>query len=122
MSKNCYDCKYAIASRDLPRQGEQVRCAMAEELFGTKNIKGGERWVNVRKSEKTGKLLNSKCGTFEPFIGDESQAPEVELPEDVTLSIECSTCRGTGKMNVRIMMENQSVECTSCQGKGSIPQ
>ena len=56
--KSCYACKFAREARDHFRLGEQVRCQWAEEQFG------GERWVNVIKSEKTGKVLNSKCGQF----------------------------------------------------------
>lgn len=114
MTKNCYDCVFAKEARNLPRTGEQVRCAKAEELFGT-NIKGGKRWVDVRKSEKTGKILNSKCGTFEAFQGNEDVAPEV--PKETT---QCLHCKGEGKVQVKVMAESYLATCSKCNGAGKV--
>jgi hypothetical protein len=113
---NCYGCKFALEARNQPRTGEQVRCAKAEELFGTKNIKGGERWVDVRRSEKTGKLLKSKCGTYEPFQGD-SEVTEEEDPVEKILTT-CYECNGTGQKKISFLNGYQFMECWDCKGFG----
>jgi len=113
MSKNCYDCKFALRARHKIRTGEQVRCEKAEELFG------GERWVDVRRSEKTGKLLNSKCGTFEHFKGDEELTPE---PTVETVKVACKRCNGSGKIRVKVMDRNEQTKCTNCNGEGKVTQ
>jgi ribosomal protein L37AE/L43A len=118
MKQSCYGCKFALEARDLPRQGEQVRCAKAEELFGT-DLKGGKRWVDVRRSEKTGKLLKPKCGTYEPFTGDDS-VTTVEEPEKETVKVSCHYCKGSGKKKVRIGTHSEVWNCHHCNGKGSV--
>jgi hypothetical protein len=110
---NCYGCRFAREARELPRQGEQVRCAKAEELFG------GTRWVNVRRSDKTGKLLKSKCGTYEPFTGDDSVEPEL-MGQKPTSKKPCANCSGTGKQKIRFIDGFKSVACTKCEGKGNV--
>lgn len=115
MSGNCYGCRFAIDQRDHVREGEQVRCAKAEELFGT-NLKGGKRWVDVRRSEKTGKLLKAKCGTFESITPADfqSDAPEVATKAQAC----CPVCKGSGLRSYKVgELTNQS-KCYKCQGKG----
>jgi hypothetical protein len=109
---NCYECRFALEAKTHPRTGEQVRCAKAQELFG------GERWVDVRRSEKTGKLLKAKCGTFEPFQGDSSRAPDTEPPQRVKKL--CKPCNGSGKVAVIFVSGKEHMKCHHCDGKGKV--
>lgn len=99
---NCYGCRFAIQSREHFRHGNQVKCLKAETLFG------GERWVNV--------LEESKCGHYEPFVGDDSTAPELAAPKVVT---NCNNCNGTGKITIWKMNQRTVVNCSKCDGKGT---
>lgn len=113
MSQNCYGCRFALEARNHVRNGEQVRCAKAEEMFG------GERWVNVRRSEKTGKLLKPKCKQFQPFVGDTSRAPDPKPKRQVVKT--CSSCKGSGRVIIKFMSGNEAMMCHKCKGKGKIP-
>jgi hypothetical protein len=113
LTNQCYGCKFAKEARDLPRQGEQVKCAKAEELFG------GERWVDVRRSKKTGKLLKAKCGEFQPFIGDQDMTPE-ETPEKSKARRTCSQCNGTGQQKIKFINDFKYMNCTKCDGEGNV--
>lgn len=114
MSNNCYGCRFALEARNHPRLGEQVRCAKAQELFG------GERWVDVRRSEKTGRLLKAKCGTFEPFVGDSSRAPDPEKPARQVVKT-CPSCKGSGRVIIKFVSGSEAMKCHKCKGKGKIP-
>lgn len=114
MSQNCYDCKFALEARKHVRQGEQVRCMKAEEMFG------GERWVNVRRSEKTGKLLKVKCGQFQPFVGDETRHPDPEKPKRQVVRT-CDSCKGLGRVQIKFLSGTEAMKCYKCKGKGKIP-
>jgi hypothetical protein len=111
MTNQCYGCKFAMEARNLPRKGEQVRCGKAEELFG------GERWVDVRRSEKTGKLLKAKCGEFQPFIGDESVTPEPDKPKKTVV---CEKCSGSGQQKFKFINDYKFIRCSQCEGKGKV--
>lgn len=104
MRKSCLECAFAKEHRNHFRLGEQVRCGFAEEAFG------GTRWVDVQKSEKTGKVINSKCGQFKHAL-DALTEPK---------PVECEICKGSGKQTVRIMLETKTIECCKCNGKGVI--
>lgn len=106
--ESCYGCRYAIEARNLPRHGEQVRCKMAEELFG------GERWVNVRKG-KNGDILKSKCGKFEQFQGDNSTAPEPKKEQKT-----CETCKGRGQIKISFLSGDKFMKCHTCEGTGKV--
>lgn len=106
--QSCYGCRFALEARNLPRHGEQVRCQVAEELFG------GTRWVNVRKG-KNSDILKSKCGKFEPFQKDDSIAPEPKK-EQVT----CKTCKGKGRVTISFMSGSQLMKCHKCKGTGKV--
>lgn len=108
MNKDCYSCKFAVEARNLPRTGEQVRCARAEELFG------GERWVDVRKGKK-GQLLQAKCGEFQSFQGSEDRHPEPPKP-----TVLCDKCDGKGQKKVKFVNEYKYVKCPKCDGVGKV--
>jgi len=108
----CYDCAFAVMARVHVRDGEQVRCLKAEELFG------GERWVNVRRSEKTGKLLKPKCKQFRPFIGDTTRYPDKNAPRRYRKT--CDICSGKGTITVSFMDGTELMRCYKCNGKGKI--
>jgi hypothetical protein len=114
MSQNCYGCRFALEARNHVRQGEQVRCSKAEELFG------GERWVNVRRSEKTGRLLKPKCGQFQDFVGDSSRAPD---PEKLARKVmkTCESCKGSGRVIIQFVSSTEAMRCHKCKGKGKVP-
>lgn len=112
--KNCWNCKHALEARDHVREGEQVRCGFAEKEFG------GTRWVNVRKSEKTGKYLQAKCGQFQPFIGDDSTAQEVVEEETPKVKVVCKRCKGSGRLRVQFLNSVEHMKCHGCEGKGNI--
>jgi hypothetical protein len=114
MSQNCYGCRFALEARNHVRHGEQVRCAKAEELFG------GERWVNVRRSEKTGRLLKPKCGQFQEFVGDNSRVPDHEKPARKVMKA-CQSCKGSGMTKIQFVSGAVVVKCYKCKGKGKIP-
>jgi len=116
MTNNCYGCKFALGARNHVRYGEQVRCQKAEELFGT-DVKGGERWVDVKRSEKTGKLLKAKCGEFQPFVGDTS---EVTVTAPTLETQICETCKGTGEVIIRFTEKSKAMKCNKCNGMGEV--
>lgn len=117
MKGNCYSCKFAMEHRKHIRLGEQMRCAKAEELFGTDNIKGGQRWVDIIKSGKTGEPLKAKCGQYEPI----EIAPETfKITEPKKVKVVCKHCLGNGKVNVKVMSGTQRVNCRFCEGKGRV--
>jgi hypothetical protein len=103
--KNCYACRFALEARNHHRHGEQVRCKKAEELFG------GVHWVNI--------LEESRCGMFEPFIGDNSRAPDPEQNQP-KVKATCNTCRGSGKARVLFIDEVVFIKCHRCGGKGYV--
>jgi hypothetical protein len=111
--KSCYGCKYAIEARDHMRKGEQVRCKVAEELFG------GTRWVNIRTG-KNGDVLKSKCGEFEPFQGDETKTPDPKDETQVEIITDiCDTCNGAGKLVLSFGTgQRKHMSCKKCDGKG----
>jgi hypothetical protein len=118
MTQNCYGCRFAIEARNHPRHGEQVRCLKAEELFG-RTKKDEPRWVDVRRSEKTGKLLKPKCGQFQPFVGDDSTAPDPEkMKRKVTRM--CDSCRGSGRVIIKFVSGTEAMKCHKCKGKGKV--
>lgn len=102
-----------MEARNHVRHGEQVRCQKAEELFG------GERWVNVRRSEKTGKLLKPKCGQFQDFIGDNSRAPDPEKPKRKIVRT-CDSCKGSGKVMIKFISGIEAMKYHKCNGKGKV--
>jgi hypothetical protein len=114
--ESCMGCRFAIEHRDHMRNGEQVRCAKAEQLFGD-NIKGGKRWVSIRKG-KNGDHLKSKCGTFEPFIGDSSTQKSTEPQRKVKRL--CAGCNGSGQKKVKFMNGFEHMKCYDCDGQGSV--
>lgn len=120
MKKSCLTCRFAIEHRNHIREGEQVRCGKAEELFGTQ-LKGGKRWVNVQKSLK-GNVINSKCGTWEHILdGDFVVTPDQPVKLQVAKASKyCPKCGGAGKVSVKIMNENKIATCHSCQGTGRV--
>jgi hypothetical protein len=109
--QSCYGCRFALEARNHVRLGEQVRCAKAEELFG------GERWVNVRKG-KTGDILKSKCGEFQPFVGDDSTAPDPK-PQPKVMAV-CDSCKGSGKLIIQFAHSREAMKCYKCKGKGKV--
>lgn len=120
MGKDCLNCIFALEHREHIREGEQVRCGKAEELFGTQ-IKGGKRWVNVLKSEQTGKVLKAKCGQFKPLVGDDFSADSVKtVSQTAKVNKVCSKCHGAGMVNVKVMARTEAVKCNLCNGKGKI--
>lgn len=96
---NCETCKFALDIRTTSRNGEQVKCQKASELFG------GERWVDL--------LEEAQCGTYEEF--DIESIPEF-IPNET--DEKCSRCHGTGEQTVMIMMEARKKLCPICKGKG----
>jgi hypothetical protein len=119
MGQNCYGCRFAIEARNHPRHGEQVRCAKAEEMFGL--VKGKDpRWVDVRRSEKTRKLLKPKCGQFQDFIGDNSRAPDPEKPARKVVR-KCPSCQGSGRVLIQFVSGTEAMKCHKCKGEGKIP-
>ncbi|AYP68749.1 hypothetical protein BpsS36_00043 [Bacillus phage vB_BpsS-36] len=112
MDKSCYGCRFALEGRNHVREGEQVRCGKAEQLFG------GERWVTVRKS-KRGHYLKSKCGRFEAFQGDDSTAPDLQRLKKKSKK-RCRKCQGSGKLTVTFVNGPESMKCHNCKGAGSL--
>ena len=110
--QSCYGCRFALEARNHVRHGEQVRCAKAEELFG------GERWVGVRIG-KNGDILKSKCGRFEPFVGDSSRAPDNEKPKEKLMRA-CDSCKGSGRVIIKFVNSTEVMKCYKCQGKGMV--
>jgi DnaJ-class molecular chaperone len=103
--KNCFGCRFAKEARNHVRNGQEVRCGKAEELFG------GTRWVKV--------LPEAKCGTFESFQGDDSRAPDKEAPQKVKKV--CGHCKGSTQVRmINIYDKVELVKCHVCNGKGSI--
>lgn len=119
MKGNCYGCKHAIEQRDHIREGEQVRCAMAEKLFGT-DLKGGKRWVDVRRSKKTGKLLNAKCGTFDEITPQDFEEAPAQKVVVKAGSRSCPICKGSGMSNYKVSEVTMRSKCNRCNGKGEI--
>ncbi|AGE60811.1 hypothetical protein I907_gp47 [Bacillus phage Eoghan] len=112
---SCYHCKHAKDFKDLPRTGEQVRCAKAEEMFG------GERWVDVRRSEKTGKLLKPKCGQYENAaeeILSMSRSQSASFIAKKMPLIKCTNCHGKGKLIVNVGGTREYSTCGKCHGRG----
>lgn len=106
--RSCYGCKFALEASTHPRHGEQVRCMKAEELFG------GTRWVNVMQDNE-GNITESQCGTFEPFYGDDSEAPEP--PKEM---VTCKTCNGKGSKMIQFMEGPKFEDCVRCKGTGKV--
>lgn len=71
---------------------------MAEYLFG------GERWVTA--------LEESKCGTFDPFQGDETREPRER--------VECFKCNGAGFVGFQFLHGVEMYDCTECDGSGEL--
>jgi hypothetical protein len=115
--ESCFGCRFALEFQDKPRTGEQVRCGKAEQLFGT-DLKGKKRWVDVRKG-KNGDYLKAKCGTFEPFTGDDSRSPDVEEPAQKVKKL-CGKCNGSGNVKVKFINSYEYMNCHACGGQGSI--
>jgi len=112
---SCYHCKFAKDFKDMPRTGEQARCAKAEEMFG------GERWVDVRRSEKTGKLLKPKCGQYESAaeeILSMKRSDILKLSTKKVPLIKCASCHGKGKLVVNIGGTREYTTCDRCHGRG----
>lgn len=111
MKESCYGCRFALESRAHRREGEQVKCAKAGELFG------GERWVNVRKGKK-GQYLKSNCGEFQAFQGDDSTAPDPS--KKARIKRRCGKCQGAGRLHVTFIDKQESMKCYECKGAGNI--
>jgi DnaJ-class molecular chaperone len=62
----------------------------------------------------SGEILQSKCGQFQPFKGDDSTAPEVKP------TLPCKKCNGLGKIQVQFLSGPQRIKCPHCDGKGRI--
>lgn len=98
---DCFGCRFALG---LKPNGKQMRCAKAEQLFG------GTRWVDV--------LPESKCGKFEPFVGDDSRAPS-QPPNKIKKK--CAKCLGMKTKRYRSLKGGYEwIKCPYCDGKGEI--
>jgi hypothetical protein len=96
---NCWGCRFALEAR-----GNKVRCTKAEQLFG------GERWVKV--------LEEACCGVYEPFVGDDSRAPDKEQKKKVKAT--CPVCKGHRLIEVVFLDKRVYMTCYKCKGRGKI--
>jgi hypothetical protein len=112
LKPSCSNCKFAKDFRNHVRQGEQVQCGKAEELFG------GERWVDIRKG-KNGQDLKPKCGEHEEFAVEDiiKVKPRNSAPKGNALR-KCGACNGAGQIRVKVLVGYSMKVCTTCNGKG----